>query len=534
MTLNISNKTVLLFLIAFFSLSVNAAEVTLNGITYKTDNVEGTAKITAYTIDLPADVVILSGIEEDNVLYPVVAIENEVFKDCTNITSVSLPEGLATIGASAFAGCTGLAKIISKNPTPPECDANAFDGVSKSACLIYVPFAAATAYKAVAGWAEFGNRINEDFRVTVNGIRYEFNKDGQAEVVDFTIDILAAVTFPATIKSNTGATYNVVSIKERAFAGCGVITSVTVPATISKIGKEAFFGCTALQMVDLSQCPVTKLEEGLFNGCTALQSVTFPEQLTSTGTKLFYNCSGLVSINLSATNLKKLEDNMFYNCESLSEVALPSELTSIGMGVFTLCKSLETISLPNTLSFAGMAAFSSCGLKTIDLSATSMTTLPEYMFSNSKELESVTIGERITAIASGAFYNCTGLTSITSFRVLPPACGADVFGGVSKIDCTVYVQFLGQIYYRLADQWEDFFVYTISTDEPGNTGLTYFLNGELLVIEGITGRSEALLYTTAGLLTGAVEANDGRVEMRLPEKGVYLVKVGNETIKISR
>ena len=534
MALNISNKTVLTLLIAFFSLSVNAAEITLGGITYETDDVEGTAKITTYTIDLPADVIIPSEIEENDVFYPIVAIEDEAFKNCLDIASILLPESLATIGASAFAGCAALAEITSKNPTPPVCGADAFDGVSKSTCLVYVPFATAAAYKAAAGWSEFGSRINEDLRITVNGIRYEFDKNGQAEVVDFTIDIPAAVTFPATITSNTGATYNVVSIKEWAFANCGVITSVTIPATITKIGKEAFFGCAVLQTADLSQCPIAKLEEGMFNGCTALRSVTFSEQLTSTGTRLFYDCNGLVSIDLSATGIKKLEDNLFYNCESLSEVQLPAGLTSLGTGVFTLCKSLEAISLPNTLLSVGTAAFSSCGLTTIDLSATSMTTLPEYMFSNSKELESVIIGEKITSIASGAFYNCTGLHSITSLRVLPPACGSDVFGGVLKTDCIVYVPLLGQVYYRSVDQWKDFFVYVISTEDTDKTGLTYFLNGERLVIEGITEGAAASLYTTAGVLADVVEVNDGRVEMRLPEKGVYLVKVGNETIKISR
>lgn len=96
------------------------------------------------------------------------------------------------------------------------------------------------------------------------------------------------------------------------------ITSVTIPASVTQIGREAFYGCTSLQTVTLNSGLESILTRA-FYGCTALEKIELPVTLTSLGDGAFKNCSKLSEVTLPAI-IKSLHRETFTGCNSLTEI----------------------------------------------------------------------------------------------------------------------------------------------------------------------------------------------------------------------
>lgn len=102
--------------------------------------------------------------------FSVTGIGKEAFKDCPNLTYVSIPQYITTIGSSAFSGCSKLTKVQSTNPTPPIIDETVFLGINKELSILYIPKGTKEQYLA-AGWTGFthiqeeGTEAN-DLRIT--------------------------------------------------------------------------------------------------------------------------------------------------------------------------------------------------------------------------------------------------------------------------------------------------------------------------------------------------------------------------------
>jgi len=94
----------------------------------------------------------------------VVAIAAGTFQGFTDLTGVTLPSGLTSIGSKAFAGCTGITTVINKAVSPlygDECPDDIFDTYSKG--NLYVPFGSLDAYKSFEPWSSFSDRIIQGF-----------------------------------------------------------------------------------------------------------------------------------------------------------------------------------------------------------------------------------------------------------------------------------------------------------------------------------------------------------------------------------
>ena len=84
-------------------------------------------------------------------------IEQSAFIYCIETQEIAIPASVTTIGARAFSQCYGLESIYSYASTPPTCGENAFEGINKSTCTIYVPAGSVDAYKAADQWKDFEN-----------------------------------------------------------------------------------------------------------------------------------------------------------------------------------------------------------------------------------------------------------------------------------------------------------------------------------------------------------------------------------------
>ena len=219
-------------------------------------------------------------------------------------------------------------------------------------------------------------------------------------------DGVTSVIIPTTVTFNDGKTYYVGSISDEAFKNCSSLTSVTIPSSVTSIGRSAF------------------------EFCSSLTSVTIGNSVTSIGWNAFLACSNLISVTLP-NSVTSIKDYTFFGCTSLTSITIPNSVTSIGYEAFHNCSSLTSVTIGN-----------------------SVTSIGDFAFTNCSSLTSVTIPNSVTTIGLSAFYNCSGLTSITSEAVTPPAC-QEAFYEVDK-SIPLYVPYSSVEAYKAADGWKEF------------------------------------------------------------------------------
>ena len=340
-----------------------------------------------------------------------------------------------------------------------------------------------------------------------------------------------------------GTTYSVTSIGNRAFHGCSGLTSVTIPNSVTSIGEYAFYYCSGLTSVTIpnsvtsigynafADCSgltsvtipnsVTSIGSSAFSCCSGLTSVTvdknngtydsrdncnaiietstnklivgcnntiIPNSVTAISEYAFFRCSGLTSVTIpnSVTSIGRFT---FERCSGLTSVTIPNSVTSIGEFAFSHCSGLTSVTIPNSVTSIGKYAFHNCsGLTSVvvdknnstydsrnncnaiietstnnlivgcknTIIPNSVTSIGDCAFYNCSGLTSVTIPNSVTFIGKYAFEDCSGLTKLVSLAVEPPTCDNGTFKEVDKTTCQLIVPQESINKYKTADQWKEF------------------------------------------------------------------------------
>jgi hypothetical protein len=214
----------------------------------------------------------------------------------------------------------------------------------------------------------------------------------------------------------------VTEIGERAFTNCTGLTSVTIPNSVTKIGLGAFWGCTGLTSVTIPNS-VTEIGVRAFEGCTGITSVTIPNSVTEIRSCTFKDCTGLTSVTIP-NNVKKIESKYDNWDRDLSGFAGCIGLTSISIGSGITAIAYCNIKYRDGGSRAGIPFFEYDKLISIDMSPDN----PQYssadgvLFNKDKTIlirypkgkqGAYAIPNSVKTIGTGAFRECTGLTSVT-------------------------------------------------------------------------------------------------------------------------
>lgn len=310
---------------------------------------------------------------------PVKKIEQKAFKNCTTMTSVTIPNSVISIGDSAFSGCNNLTKI-----TLP------FVGASATANSVYDQvfgyiFGYTTGVGTVAG---------ATIQCYYNATNYHYYiPSGLSTVV---------VTDGKSIPAN-------------AFRGCSAITSITLPDTVNKISDRAFSDCSSLESIEIPS-GVTEIGEDAFKGCEAITKVNYAgtadqwakiyfgyqtyelnnyanQTYTSFANPTYYTkdlyIQGELLTELRLTEGYTVSSFAFYGCKSLKSVELSDSIQSIGHSAFYGCSLLEEIILPQNVKSVGIAAFYGCsGLKSVTIPA-SVNQINSFAFCRCAALERV-------------------------------------------------------------------------------------------------------------------------------------------------
>lgn len=292
-----------------------------------------------------------------------------------------------------------------------------------------------------------------------NGFRYYINEKNEA-IISHYVGGESVIEIPEALDGHT-----VTTIGTLAFAGFSeeylddyhipdtLITSVTVPETVTRIGLFAFSGNAALESISLPNS-ITEISQECFTYCTALKSIVLPESVTEIGYGAFIACEALETIEMPGVTkigakafidclslkypvfsekLEEIEKAAFANCDALETIDL-SSVTKLGSFTFQGCQGLKSVVLNDNIEHLGEYTFHRCiSLKNANIpskivtigvrcfEATKITeavfgenlkTIETFAFRNCKQLANVVFPEGIESIWYNAFYN-TAITTLT-------------------------------------------------------------------------------------------------------------------------
>ena len=182
-----------------------------------------------------------------------------------------------------------------------------------------------------------------NYTVTVLGEDSFSTDDFDSPLYDIHHTKIHSVTIPQSVTS----------IGKDAFAQCRALQSLTIDDAATSIGDWAFDECYKLTTLSLGK-KITTIGDYAFYDCRILNNVTIPQSVTSIGDQAFGCCYGMDSFTIkdAATSIGEYA---FWDCQKLETLSLGKNITTIGDDAFRSCYKLETIMLP-----AGLASFGNC------------------------------------------------------------------------------------------------------------------------------------------------------------------------------
>ncbi|WP_295090691.1 leucine-rich repeat protein [Ruminococcus sp.] len=309
-------------------------------------------------------------------------IPGGLFKNCTELTEITMPNSIEKIGDNAFDGCSSLKQII------------------------YDP----------------DNPLPKGKLVMPSAIK-ELGKSAFRNCSSFT-----EIVIPKTITEINNCT----------FEGCSGITDICVPGVVKTIHSDAFKSCDSLKNIVIEE-GVIAIDDYVFSRCPAIESITFPfaawnddelEEWRNSSFSVtdffadrfedeaYYDAAcihgwdwsvpkSLKTINI--TGGTRIQKGAFAGLSSVETINLPNSITIIGESAFLGCSSLKKLKLPNKLDYIGPYAFKNCSSLGNLTIPSEVTTIKHNVFENCISMTEVKLGKNVKTIGEAAFSGCTSL-----------------------------------------------------------------------------------------------------------------------------
>lgn len=291
-------------------------------------------------------------------------IGSDCFSGCSHLAQTVLNDGLQTIGDHAFSDCTSLTELV----VPLSVQSVHIDSFNGCRALtVYFHNADSTYYPCPVVWNCDSNKIATDgYRYAViDGLRFAV-KDNAATVAvqpsGLAKQLGDRVVIPDAVTVD-GKRYPVTVIYAEAFQGFEQMTSITIPKTVTSIGRSAFDGCNGLQAVH-----ITDLAAWCAVDCSVESS----------------------GIYAQPSNPLYIAHNLYLNGKLVTDLVVPDTVTAIGRAAFAGCTSIKTVTVSS--STVGAYAFLGCELDRVNLDRSE---LYNYAFENAA-IGALTFGKNFT------------------------------------------------------------------------------------------------------------------------------------------
>ena len=183
------------------------------------------------------------------------------------------------------------------------------------------------------------------------------------------------------------------------------------------------------------------------------------------------------SLNLESV-MNPVGDYALVWSSKVEYIAIPYGVTSIGDYSFGGCVASEWLYIPYGVKTIGQSAFAFCGSLLRVFMPYGVTSIGGGAFGLCTELYDVTIPATVKTIGDQAFYYCSALRYITNYATNPQSINANVFDGVDKTNCSLYVPKYAQANYN-KPTWIEFSKETFeSSGDFEGTSLHYSFDFE--------------------------------------------------------
>lgn len=481
-------KYLIITLLAFLtSITASAYEWTdANGTVWSFQTWRSTASIykannqSAISGTIPSDLTIPATLYIGETPYTVTSIDEYAFYNCSNLTSVTIPEGVTGIGDYAFDGCSGLTSITIPNSVT-SIGTCAFRGCSSLTSVtipdgvtvisygvfsycpgltsIIIPDgvtsfersafegSSLTSINIPSGVTNIGyNALNNSvsiihFASSTPNVTYSWPNGATLFVPDDAVETYKAAwtSYASQIVPETSSAY---------LYDVSVTAKESSSAVVEEIGEE-----NALKVVNLKVTgSINSYDVMVFrNKMLNLRNLDLSDATIVASNYTYYNNqyktkdnvvtgyfapSTLVNLTLPS-NITALDDNAIRDCGQLTTISIPESVTSIGEHCFNGCSKIHSLTLPNGIVEIPFCAFTNCSnLRSINIPQ-SVTTIGNSAFSVCSSFTSIDLPKGLKIIGANAFNNCSNLEQIK----LPPyveSIGTNVFYNCSKLN-TIYV-----------------------------------------------------------------------------------------------
>ncbi len=390
------------------------------GLSYKT-NTDGSITITGYGSATDEDVIIYSTYyvldsAGNTSSKMVTAIAAGAFMNNDKIKSFAIPASVTTIGEGAFAGCTKLTSFTVESDS-------------------------------------------KDFS-TVGGVL--MSKDGAT-----------IVAYPAGLSLTSFTISNsIVNIRPSAFAGCANLTKFEIASGHAKYA-----------LIDEILYNSEKTELIAYPSGKSLTLLSIPSSVEKIGRYAFFNAKKLSAVSMpdrayasdnttiTVTGITSIGDYAFYGCSGITTIDLPNITSVLGEYAFAYCSNLANITFGNKLTAISAHSFEGCGdIVNLTIPST-VTSIEPYAFYECVGLVNVVIGSGVKTIGEYAFYNCTGMTSLLIGKNIETIGYRAFVGSLNKGNDTNGNP-IAKVYYEgTSDKW---FGSTINVDSSNSMYLTIY------------------------------------------------------------
>lgn len=323
----------------------------------------------------------------------------------SNLTELTIPEGVDSIGAAAFRDCHNISELI----------------LPKSLKVLESTV--------------FYNCYNLEKVIIKSNELTEIQDD-----TFFKCSSLKEFSIPETV----------ISLGKAAFYYTPNLSSLKIPVGVTKIGSQCF-AASGIVSLDIPDA-VTELPGAMFSGCSNLKSIKLPSNLTSLSKSMFSGCTALESITIP-DGITSIPSSCFYNCYSLAEIDFPPYLSFIGDDSFIRCKALKSVHIPEGVTIIYSQAFFDCAITDLTLPST-LKEVGGWSFGLG-EMKELTLPAELAKIGSYAFDDVV-LEKVVCLNPTPAICEENAFKNETYYG-TLSVPSQSLELYKSTTPWKNFF-----------------------------------------------------------------------------
>ena len=349
--------------------------------------------------ELATDLIIPNGVSSINELS---------FYKCTSIVSVTLPQSVKTIGASAFANCSNISNVY-------------FNGtIDEWLKISFADYWSNPLSNEASLYIEM-EKVTELCISNEHSTIKEYALSGCRSLISLYI------------------AEGITEIGANAFSDCVNLRTIVVPNSLQKLGTYAFGNCQSLICTTIDNgsyignennpylilVSVVDKRTNTFNlhnntkfistyACyeASFKTVTLSENVIDIGNYAFGNCMYLSEISIP-NSVIRIGSGSFANCFNLKKVSLGTSIVTIGASAFSMDTALEEIVIPNSVQTIDNKAFYNCDALKMLVLGDNLKYIGESAFESCSSLTSLIVPDSVVTIANRAFFDCYHLNKVT-------------------------------------------------------------------------------------------------------------------------